>query len=137
MPWALLRDPALRSPAGPLDSSSMDSGLGSGLLDSSTLAAAPSASRQRALGFTALAEVPMLSPARVLCWFCAANGAVTDLLEKPLHQLGGPAIPSGYLLKHLDGVPKTTQRRPITSGIRRASRWLHWDSSQLKPKTEC
>ncbi|KAL6793979.1 hypothetical protein J3E68DRAFT_405645 [Trichoderma sp. SZMC 28012] len=37
MPWALLRDPALRSPAGPLDSSSVDSGLGSGLLDSSSM----------------------------------------------------------------------------------------------------
>ncbi|EHK25139.1 uncharacterized protein TRIVIDRAFT_61852 [Trichoderma virens Gv29-8] len=55
----------------------------------------------------------MLSPARVLCWFCAANGALAGLLEKPLHQLGGSAIPTSYLLKHLDGVPKTTQRRLI------------------------
>jgi hypothetical protein len=40
-----------------------------------------------------------MSLLRALCCVFAAGVSITDPLEPPVFELGGPAIPAGYLLK--------------------------------------
>lgn len=47
----------------------------------------------------------LVEPGARLVLVLRCQRAHANPLEQPVRQLGGSAIPAGYLLKHLDGVP--------------------------------
>jgi hypothetical protein len=83
-----------------------------------------------------------MSLLRALCWFSVAGVSITDPLEPPVLELGGPAIPAGYLLKcprrwrslSGDWISASAGGNPVD----RVAARLHWDgqhpTGQLKPK---